>query len=168
MTSSSHDCKYIAQSVILCFQMNTGNKPGIHAVAYVSRMLHISVSSSLQNPYTGLGTRTQRFQSKPLVSHPHPPTHTHTHHSLVVGPEGLLLGSQGASLVWWRHFVCSRGRLQQTPEEMPISYWLCYGLEERGGETDGNRREGQEKTGEKERDSRCWMKKEKWQHRHRN
>ena len=130
--------------------MNMQNKPGIHAVAYISWMLHISISPSLQNPFTTPGLEYKGSSLSPpsftcthTLSHTHTHTHAHTHHRLVVGPGGLLLGSQGASLVWWRHFVWSRGRLQQTPEEMPISYWLCYGLEESGRE--------REREGEKER-----------------
>lgn len=110
--------------------MSSQNKPDIHAVAYISWRLHISISFRLQKNHI----QHRHWNTKgSSLSPTHSPTHTYIQHRLVLGPGGLLLGSQGVSLVWWRHFVWSRGRLQQTPEEMPISYWLCYGLKEREG-----------------------------------
>lgn len=67
--------------------------------------------------------------------------YTHPHKNLLVGPAALLLGSQGPA-VWWRHFVWSQCRLQQTPEEMPISYLPCYSQEERGRERKLRKNEG--------------------------
>lgn len=60
--------------MVRCFQLNAQNKPGIHAVAYISWKLHISISSSLQNPYTTPGLEHKGSSLSPS----HSPTHTHT------------------------------------------------------------------------------------------